>query len=110
MTDEELAEANEQLAKPASIDLASAQRVGFYVVGRLAARHGIMWLRRSWFGGVAALVLFCPACSAWPETEMGRRARRRPRPPGSRWSSRPRSSRCRRRCRGRSPSGPWGRA
>jgi signal transduction histidine kinase len=58
MSDEELEEANEQLATPASIDLAGAQRLGFYVVGRLAARHGVkMRLRRSWFGGVAALVL-----------------------------------------------------
>ncbi|HEV2871249.1 MAG TPA: ATP-binding protein, partial [Actinomycetota bacterium] len=58
MSDEELEEANQQLAKPASIDLASAQRLGFYVVGRLAARHGVkVRLGRSWFGGVAALVL-----------------------------------------------------
>jgi signal transduction histidine kinase len=71
MSDEELAEANEQLAKPASIDLASAQRLGFYVVGRLAARHGIkVRLRRSWFGGVAALVLLPTALLGGPETEM----------------------------------------
>jgi cell division septation protein DedD len=71
MSDEELAEANEQLAKPASIDLASAQRLGFYVVGRLAARHGVkVRLRRSWFGGVAALVLIPSALLGGPETEM----------------------------------------
>jgi len=71
MSDEELAEANEQLAKPASIDLASAQRLGFYVVGRLAARHGVkVRLRRSWFGGVAALVLLPTALLGGPETEM----------------------------------------
>jgi hypothetical protein len=71
MSDEELAEANEQLAKPASIDLAGAQRLGFYVVGRLAARHGIkVRLRRSWFGGVAALVLLPSALLGGPETEM----------------------------------------
>jgi HAMP domain-containing protein len=71
MSDEELAEANEQLAKPATIDLASAQRLGFYVVGRLAARHGIkVRLRRSWFGGVAALVLLPPSLLGGPETEM----------------------------------------
>jgi K+-sensing histidine kinase KdpD len=77
MSDEELAEANEQLAKPASIDLASAQRLGFYVVGRLAARHGVkVRLRRSWFGGVAALVLLPSALLGGPETDMepGRRA------------------------------------
>ena len=71
MSDEELAEANEQLAKPASIDLAGAQRLGFYVVGRLAARHGIkVRLRRSWFGGVAALVLLPSSLLGGPETEM----------------------------------------
>ncbi|HJW36461.1 MAG TPA: nitrate- and nitrite sensing domain-containing protein, partial [Actinomycetes bacterium] len=71
MSDEELAEANEQLVRPASIDLASAQRLGFYVVGRLAARHGIkVRLRRSWFGGVAALVLLPSSLLGGPETEM----------------------------------------
>jgi methyl-accepting chemotaxis protein len=73
MSDEELAEANEQLAKPATIDLASAQRLGFYVVGRLAARHGIkVRLRRSWFGGVAALVLLPTSLLGGPETELDR--------------------------------------
>jgi hypothetical protein len=32
--------------------------MGFHVVGRLAARHGIrVQLRHCWFGGLAALVL-----------------------------------------------------
>jgi hypothetical protein len=71
MSDEELQLANEQLAKPATIDLAGAQRLGFYVVGRLAARHGIkVRLRRSWFGGVAALVLLPSSLLGGPETEM----------------------------------------
>jgi hypothetical protein len=71
MSEEELEEANEQLARPASIDLAGAQRLGFYVVGRLAARHGVkVRLRRSWFGGVAALVLLPSALLGGPETEM----------------------------------------
>jgi K+-sensing histidine kinase KdpD len=71
MADEELELANEQLAKPTTIDLASAQRLGFYVVGRLAARHGVkVRLRRSWFGGVAALVLLPSALLGGPETEM----------------------------------------
>jgi hypothetical protein len=73
MSDEELTEANEQLAKPATIDLAGAQRLGFYVVGRLASRHGIkVRLRRSWFGGVAALVLLPSSLLGGPETEMER--------------------------------------
>ncbi|HZA83582.1 MAG TPA: nitrate- and nitrite sensing domain-containing protein, partial [Actinomycetes bacterium] len=71
MADEELAEANQQLAKPASIDLAGAQRLGFYVVGRLAARHGVkVRLRRSWFGGVAALVLLPAALLGEPGAEV----------------------------------------
>ena len=71
MSDDELAEANEQLAKPASIDLAGAQRLGFYVVGRLAARHGVkVRLRRSWFGGVAALVLLPAALLGEPGAEV----------------------------------------
>jgi hypothetical protein len=41
------------------------------VVGRLAARHGIkVRLRRSWFGGVAALVLLPSSLLGGPETEM----------------------------------------
>jgi signal transduction histidine kinase len=71
MSDEELELANQQLAKPATIDLASAQRLGFYVVGRLAARHTIkVRLRRSWFGGVAALVLLPASLLGGPETGM----------------------------------------
>jgi hypothetical protein len=71
MSDEELEEANQQLAKPTSIDLAGAQRLGFYVVGRLAARHGIkVRLRRSWFGGVAALVLVPSGLLGGPETDL----------------------------------------
>jgi hypothetical protein len=71
MSDAELEEANDQLARPASIDLAGAQRLGFYVVGRLAARHGIkVRLRRSWFGGVAALVLLPSVLLGGPETDL----------------------------------------
>jgi hypothetical protein len=68
MPEEELREANEQLARPAAIDLASAQRLGFYVVGRLASRHSIkVRLRRSWYGGVAALVLLPSGLLGGPE-------------------------------------------
>jgi signal transduction histidine kinase len=71
MSDEELDEANEQLAQPGAIDLASAQRLGFYVVGRLAGRHGVkVRLRRSWFGGVAALVLLPSGLLGGPEAEV----------------------------------------
>jgi hypothetical protein len=58
MTPEELTEINEQLANPPIVDLALAQRLGVYVVGRLAARHGIkVRLHGSFFGGIVAHVL-----------------------------------------------------
>jgi len=41
MPPEDLAAANELLASPQEVDLAVAQRLGFHVVSRLAARHGI---------------------------------------------------------------------
>jgi PAS domain S-box-containing protein len=58
MSDAELAEANGRLAEPLAADVAASRMMGFHVVGRLAARHGIrVQLRHGWFGGVAALVL-----------------------------------------------------
>jgi PAS domain S-box-containing protein len=58
MSDAELAEANRRLAEPLATDIAVSRMMGFHVVGRLAARHGIrVQLRHRWFGGVAALVL-----------------------------------------------------
>ena len=58
MSDAELAEANRRLAEPLAADIAVSRMMGFHVVGRLAARHGIrVQLRDRWFGGVAALVL-----------------------------------------------------
>ncbi|GAA5112374.1 ATP-binding protein [Pseudonocardia adelaidensis] len=41
MPPEDLVAANELLASPREVDLAVAQRLGFHVVARLAARHGI---------------------------------------------------------------------
>ena len=41
MPADDLAEANQLLAHPGDLDLAVAQRLGFHVVARLAARHGI---------------------------------------------------------------------
>jgi PAS domain S-box-containing protein len=58
MSDAELAAANRRLAEPLAADVAASRMMGFHVVGRLAARHGIrVQLRHSWFGGVTALVL-----------------------------------------------------
>ena len=41
MPPDDLAEANDMLAQPREVDLAVSQRLGFHVVARLAARHGI---------------------------------------------------------------------
>jgi PAS domain S-box-containing protein len=59
MSDAELAEANSRLDAPLAADnIAVSRMMGFHVVGRLAARHGIrVQLRHNWFGGIAALVL-----------------------------------------------------
>ncbi|MGH3825224.1 MAG: nitrate- and nitrite sensing domain-containing protein [Pseudonocardiaceae bacterium] len=47
MTEEELAEANQRLASPAAVDASVSRRMGLFVVGRLAGRHGIeVQLRR----------------------------------------------------------------
>jgi signal transduction histidine kinase len=53
-----LAAVNERLASPPEFDLANSERLGLFVVGRLAARHGIMvTLRSSPYGGTKAIVL-----------------------------------------------------
>jgi anti-sigma regulatory factor (Ser/Thr protein kinase) len=58
MADKELIAANELIANPTAIDLSLSSRLGLVVVGRLAARRGIsVQLRRSWQGGVVALVM-----------------------------------------------------
>ncbi|WP_170222869.1 sensor histidine kinase [Nonomuraea turkmeniaca] len=54
----EYAAVNTLLADPPEFDLADSDRLGLFVVARLAARHGIkVLLRRSPFGGTAAIVL-----------------------------------------------------
>ena len=73
MTEEELAAANERLAKPPEIDFALSRMLGFFVVGRLAERHGIrVQLRHSWYGGVTALVLIPSHLLLYADAEMAR--------------------------------------
>jgi HAMP domain-containing protein len=58
MGEQQLAEVNQRLSEPQDVDLAHARMLGFFVVGQLAARHGVkVQLRRSWRTGVTALVL-----------------------------------------------------
>ncbi|MFJ9542965.1 nitrate- and nitrite sensing domain-containing protein [Streptomyces sp. NPDC101225] len=53
-----LAEANRRIEQPAALDLCDTDRLGLFVVGRLAARQGIkVHLRTSPYGGTTAVVL-----------------------------------------------------
>jgi len=55
---EELDAINQRLADPADFDLANADQLGLFVVGKLAARHGVrVYLRPSPYGGTTAIVL-----------------------------------------------------
>ncbi|AEH08045.1 MULTISPECIES: sensor histidine kinase [Protofrankia] len=58
MTDEEYAEINGRLSNPPPFDLRTSERLGLFVVSRLAQRHGIqVRLRPSPYGGTLAIVL-----------------------------------------------------
>ena len=55
--EQDLAYANWRLDNPPVIDVAVSRRMGLFVVGRLAARHGIkVRLRRAHSGGLSALI------------------------------------------------------
>ncbi|MBB5965832.1 nitrate- and nitrite sensing domain-containing protein [Planomonospora venezuelensis] len=61
MTGEELVETNRRLADPPVVDVSVSRRMGLFVVGRLALRHGIrVQLRPQEAGGLIAMVLFPP--------------------------------------------------
>ncbi|WP_326648555.1 MULTISPECIES: nitrate- and nitrite sensing domain-containing protein [unclassified Streptomyces] len=58
MDADELDQAHRTLARPRDFDPAQDERLGLYVVGRLAERHGIgVTLTRSPYGGITAVVL-----------------------------------------------------
>ncbi|WP_327000426.1 nitrate- and nitrite sensing domain-containing protein [Dactylosporangium sp. NBC_01737] len=58
MSEEDLATANADLRAPSEFVLSSTVRLGLFVVGRLAVRHGIrVELRNSPYGGTTAIVL-----------------------------------------------------
>jgi hypothetical protein len=62
-----LAELNAQLTDPPEFDPAAGAQLGLFVVARLAARHGIdVQLRRSAYGGTAAVALLPDALLAPP--------------------------------------------
>ena len=61
MTNDELVETNRRLADPPVVDVSVSRRMGLFVVGRLALRHGIRaQLRPQEAGGLIAMVLFPP--------------------------------------------------
>ncbi|MEW2354805.1 nitrate- and nitrite sensing domain-containing protein [Spirillospora sp. NPDC029432] len=58
MSQEELEQANWRLANPPVIDFSAARRMGLFVVGRLAVRHGVrVELRAAQGGGLTAFVV-----------------------------------------------------
>jgi signal transduction histidine kinase len=58
MNAEELADANNRLAHPPEFDSADGDRLGLFIVGRLAERHGLeVRIMASPYGGVRASVL-----------------------------------------------------
>ncbi|HEY7361687.1 MAG TPA: ATP-binding protein [Streptosporangiaceae bacterium] len=68
---------NQQLAQPPDFDLANADQLGLFVVGKLAARHGVrVALRPSPYGGTTAVVLMpnsivVPASDTGEDTDPG---------------------------------------
>ncbi|MFG3657930.1 nitrate- and nitrite sensing domain-containing protein [Streptomyces sp. NPDC047706] len=58
LSPEDLAQINERLASPPTVDVSVSRRMGLFVVGRLSQRHGIrIQLRPSDSGGTTALVM-----------------------------------------------------
>ena len=69
MAPDAMAAVNEHLASPPEFDLTNSERLGLFVAGQLAARHGIrVSLRPSPFGGTSAIVLL-PRQIIVPENE-----------------------------------------
>ncbi len=70
---------NQQLATPPDFDLANADQLGLFVVGKLAARHGVrVSLRPSPYGGTTAVMLMpnsivMPASENEADTQPGLR-------------------------------------
>jgi signal transduction histidine kinase len=67
---------NERLGSPTDFDLADADQLGLFVVGKLAARHGVrVFLRPSPYGGTTAIVV-TPRTLVTHEAEVPPAARR----------------------------------
>jgi hypothetical protein len=67
ISDQEMSHANWRLDNPPVVDVAVSRRMGLFVVGRLAARHGVrVRLRQAQTGGLTALI-WLPDTVAAPE-------------------------------------------
>ncbi|MEU9834612.1 nitrate- and nitrite sensing domain-containing protein [Streptosporangium sp. NPDC048047] len=78
----EYAMVNERLASPPEFDLADSDRLGLFVVGQLAARHGVqVTLRNSPFGGTTAIVLIPRAVLAETDSPLAPAVARGPEAP-----------------------------
>ena len=67
VSDQEMSHANWRLDNPPVVDVAVSRRMGLFVVGRLAARHGVrVRLRHAQSGGLTALI-WLPDTVAAPE-------------------------------------------
>ncbi|RII09402.1 sensor protein BasS/PmrB [Streptomyces sp. YIM 130001] len=76
MGKERLAEANRRIEQSEALDLFDSDRLGLFVVSRLAARHGIkVHLRTSPYGGTTAVVLL-PTTLLQSSVEAGTVGRR----------------------------------
>ncbi len=73
MSGPDMSAANERLANPPQFDLADSDKLGFFVIARLAVRHEVkITLRSSPYGGMAAIVLLPHAVTAAGEdTDIG---------------------------------------
>ncbi|WP_158578915.1 sensor histidine kinase [Spongiactinospora rosea] len=72
MTAAELSQTNWRLANPPVVDVSVSRRMGLFVVGRLALRHGIrVQLRQQETGGLTAMVLVPDTLLAEPEPWNG---------------------------------------
>ena len=68
ISEQEMAHANWRLDNPPVVDVAVSRRMGLFVVGRLAARHGVrVRLRHAQSGGLTALI-WLPESVAAPES------------------------------------------
>jgi signal transduction histidine kinase len=68
ISEQEMAHTNWRLDNPPVVDVAVSRRMGLFVVGRLAARHGVrVRLRHAQSGGLTALI-WLPESVAAPES------------------------------------------